>query len=227
MLSGGNNPGVNHIREIYLRLEKLVQDKPRHSYHSDDSSDEDDQEENVTIPARQSQLTVRILLDFLPANILEVFSWQNWEPLSVDNFMLLCQKQKSLRVLEIGPMDRPLDPLLEKHPDIFEGLTELNSVDVYPDTVDRLKASQKLLKAKPHIEHLCVSTGFEYAHNHNDIPEDLHDSSTRPGLISRTLFSHMMPFETCESPMVLKNLDLDTIELRVTFRSYFFPSLAN
>ncbi|MCJ1287072.1 hypothetical protein MMC26_006420 [Xylographa opegraphella] len=203
---GAGNPGIPHIREIFLRLEKMViQDKHRH-YHSDDSSEEEEVEESATIPARQAQFTVRLLLDFLPKDILNIFSWQNWEPLSVDNFLLLCKKQRSLRVLEIGPMDRPLAPVLEKHPDIFDKLTELNSIDVYPDTLDRLTASQKLLQAKPDIEHLCISTGFEYS---NEDPDDLHDSSIRPGLISRTLFSHMQPFDKCK-PFHLKNLDLDT-----------------
>lgn len=108
-------------------------------------------------------------------------------------------------------MDRPLFPVLEKNPDIFDKLPNINSIDVYPDTIDRLKASQKLLEAKPNIDHLCVSTGFEYS---NEDPDELHDTSTRPGLISRILFGHLMPFETCK-PYVLKNLDLDNIELRV------------
>ncbi|MCJ1384471.1 hypothetical protein MMC17_007588 [Xylographa soralifera] len=207
---GAGNPGITHVREIFLRLEKMViQDKHRH-YHSDDSSEEEEVEESASIPARQAQFTVRLLLDFLPRDILDVFSWQNWEPLSVDNFLLLCNKQRSLKVLEIGPMDRPLAPVLEKYPNTFDKLTELNSIDVYPDTLDRLKASQRLLQAKPDIDHLCISTGFEYS---NEDPEDLHDSSTRPGLISRTLFSHMQPFDNCK-PFHLKNLDLDTIELR-------------
>jgi hypothetical protein len=72
---GQNNPGIPHVREIFLRLEKLVvQDKHRHTY-SDDSSDEEEVEENAQIPARQAQFTVRLLLDFLPANTLEVFRY--------------------------------------------------------------------------------------------------------------------------------------------------------
>ena len=109
-------------------------------------------------------------------------------------------------------MDRPLTPVLEKHPDIFDKLTALNSIDVYPDTVDRLKASQRLLQAKPDIDNLCVSVGFQYS---MEDPDDLHDSSTRPGLLSRTLFSHMQPFDNCK-PFHLKKLDLDTVELRAS-----------
>ena len=141
-----------------------------------------------------------------------VSSWQNWEPFSIDNFLLLCKTQKSLKVLDLGPMDRPLLPLFEKNPNIFNDLADLHSVDLYPDTLDRLQVSQKLLHDKPRIEYLCISNAFEYS---NEVPDDLHDSSTRPGLLSRTLFSHMQPFDRCE-PMCLRNLDLDTINLRVS-----------
>lgn len=72
---GRENPGILHIKEIFLRLEKMVtQDKHRH-YHSDDSSDEEEVEESASIPARQAQFTVRLLLDFLPRDILYAFRY--------------------------------------------------------------------------------------------------------------------------------------------------------
>ena len=208
----GDNPGIKHIKEIFLRLEKpnaLERDK----YDTSDfSSDDEDPPSDVKIPARQSHFTVRLLLDFLPANQLEIFRWQSWEPLSVDNFLLLCKKQKKLKVLQIDPTDRPLTPALEKEPGIFEGMTELNCVDIYPDSFDRLQAAQKLLEAKPNIKQFSISTGYELTH---DGPEDLKDSSTRPGSLTRTLFSHMMPFETCQ-PLNLTCLELCDIEVRVS-----------
>jgi hypothetical protein len=142
----------------------VLRDKTRQQY-SDDSSDDDADavEESSAIPARQAQFTVRLLLDFLPPDQLEVFSWQNWEPLSVENFAILLRKQRKLRVLEIGPMDKDLEPLLEKNPALFDNLTELQSVDAYPDAGDRLRATQRLLKAKPNIQHLTVSSGYEYS----------------------------------------------------------------
>ena len=191
----------------------VITDRSRMYAHSDDSSEEEEVEEDATIPARQAQFTVRLLLDFLPQNQLEVFSWQTWEPLNADNFLLMCRKQKKLAQLEIGPMERSIDPLLEKQPQMFDQMTEITSIDVYPENVDRLRASQKLLKAKPKIKTLCVSVGFEYNRD-VEIPPDLNDSSTRPGLLTRTLFSHMMPFGSVE-PLNLVDLDLDTVELRV------------
>ena len=241
MLAPGN-PGIRHIREVYLRLgntsvfppspgvslstkprirtEKAVITEKTRRYHSDDSSEDEEIEENVIIPARQAQFTVRLLLDFLPANQLEIFSWQTWENFTVGNFILLCKKQKRLTQLEIGPMEQLLDPLLEAQPAIFDGLTELVSIDIYPESLDRLKAGQKLLKAKPKVETLCVSAGFEY-NQESDIPPDLQDLSTRPGLLTRTLFSHLMPFGSIER-LNLTALDLDTIDLRVSLMQKSF-----
>lgn len=66
------NPGIPHIRKIYLEFEKTLVRRPQ---SLDDSSDEESAPivEMFTIAARQAQLTVRLLLDFLPPNILEDF----------------------------------------------------------------------------------------------------------------------------------------------------------
>ena len=207
---GRENPGLEHIRELYLRLEKtFVRDRARYD-QSDASSDESEPTDDVKIPARQSHFTVRLLLDFLPRDRLETFRWQSWEPLAVDNFVRLCQRQRRLRVLQVDPTDRALDPVLEKDPSIIENLTELDTLDIYPDCVDRLKAANRLLRAKPNIKQLSVSVWYDLARS---MPEELYDSSTRPGVLSRELFSHMMPFERCE-PLNLTALELCDVSLR-------------
>ena len=113
-------------------------------------------------------------------------------------------------MLQIDPTDKPLDPAIEKHPGLLEGLTELDVVDIYPDTVDRLKAANRLLRAKPNVKQLSVSVWYELPRS---MPDELHDSSTRPGMLSRELFSHMMPFERCE-PFNLTALELCDVSLR-------------
>ena len=69
------NPGLQHIRKIYLQLEKTPIPVPDFQVNSDDSSDEegDVQIESMVGAARQAQFTVRLLLDFLPNDILENF----------------------------------------------------------------------------------------------------------------------------------------------------------
>lgn len=71
---GRDNPGIPHIRKIYMEFEKTFRPKPR---DPDDSSDEENLPtvEDVSVAARQAQFTVRLLLDFLPVNILETFRY--------------------------------------------------------------------------------------------------------------------------------------------------------
>ena len=71
------NPGVEHIRKIYLHLEKVPYQISDFQTNSDDSS-EDEVEvklEDSASAARQAQFIVRLLLDFLPNDILEIFRW--------------------------------------------------------------------------------------------------------------------------------------------------------
>ena len=69
------NPGVQHIRKVYLQLEKTPIQHLELQVNSDDSSDDeaDVQTEDIVGAARQAQFTVRLLLDFLPNDILENF----------------------------------------------------------------------------------------------------------------------------------------------------------
>ena len=145
------NPGFQHIRKVYLHLEKAPYQNSNFQANSDDSS-EDEVEvklEDIAGGARQAQFIVRLLLDFLPNDILETFrwvpfpivhchryflskdhcptslawaqsisshlvwanslySWQNWEPFSMDNWLLLMKKQKRLKAVEVNSTDREL-----------------------------------------------------------------------------------------------------------------------
>lgn len=68
------NPGIQHIRKVYLQLEKTPVPTLDFQVNSDDSSeDEDVQTEDIVGAARQAQFTVRLLLDFLPNDILDNF----------------------------------------------------------------------------------------------------------------------------------------------------------
>ena len=114
-------------------------------------------------------------------------------------------------------MDRPLAPAIEKEIDLAENFRDVTILHFYPDKLDRLQACQKILQAKPGITKLYLANGFQYSGE--PVPDDLHDSSTQPGLLTRTLFSHMRPFESC-TPMALKYLSLDNIELRYAADTY-------
>ena len=134
----------------------------------------------------------------------------------MDNWVLLMKKQKRLKAVEIESVDRNFMPELDKNPSLLTDLQGATSLHFYPDSLDRLKACQRVVETQTKFNELQLSSGFAYA---PQTPDDLEDSSTRPGLLTRTIFSHMMPFETC-TPMVLKKLSIDNIDLRYAADTY-------
>ena len=108
-------------------------------------------------------------------------------------------------------------PVLEKQPGLLADMMRPTSLHFYPDNLDRLKASQKLLEVHPNVKAIQLSSGF---HGEVEIPEDLQDSSTRPGLMTRTIFSHFLPFDRCTTPMILAKLTLHDIDLRYAADTY-------
>ena len=134
----------------------------------------------------------------------------------MENWVLLMKKQKRLKAVEIESVDQNFMPELEKNPNLLTDLEGATSLHFYPDSLDRLKACQRVVETQAKFNELQLSSGFAYA---RQIPDDLEDSSTRPGLLTRTIFSHMMPFETC-TPMILKKLSIDNIDLRYAADTY-------
>lgn len=73
-----SNPGIQHIRKVYLQLEKTFVPPPLVIEEDSDESSEGEGEllvEDISGSARQAQFTVRLLLDFLPNDILETFRY--------------------------------------------------------------------------------------------------------------------------------------------------------
>ena len=135
----------------------------------------------------------------------------------MDNWILLLKKQRKLKAVECASVDRPFIPVLEKHPELLKNLEGASSLHFYPDNLDRLQACQKILQSQPNITELQLSADRALP---DEITEGLQDSSTRPGLISRTVFSHFMPFDTCTAPIALKKLSIDNIDLRYAADTY-------
>ena len=150
----------------------------------------------------------------------------------MDNWVLLMKKQKRLKSVEIESVDRNFLPdeshnrpitlhadsrtQLEKNPSLLTDLEGATSVHFYPDTIDQLKACHQVVKTQTKFNELQLSSGFALS---GQIPDDLEDTSTRAGLLTRTIFSHMMPFETC-TPMILKKLSVDNVDLRYAADTY-------
>ena len=122
-----------------------------------------------------------------------------------------------MRSIEVAAVDRPFMPVLEKQPELLTNLTELTNLHFYPENLDRLSACQKVLEMHPNVREMQLSPGPDYAPG--QLPTDLHDTSTRPGLIFRTIFSHLMPLDNC-TPVRLKKLTMDNIDVRYAADTY-------
>lgn len=106
---------------------------------------------------------------------------------------------------------------IRQKPEIFTSLQRVRVVTLEPASVDSLEVSQKLLQTVTKLNLLRICPAFDIIGA--SAPNDSHDSSTGPGYISRTLFSHMRPFEK-STPLALKILRFDRINLRYVSNSY-------
>ncbi len=145
----------------------------------------------------------------------------------MDNFILLCRKQKNLKTIEVGPCDRPLKEALDRHPDLIKNLTQLHALDLYPDGLDCLEACHQIMKDTPGLDELWIESGIDAAPPSMDTSWE--DESNKPGIITSTLFKDKIPFTSC-TPMTLKVLALYKVNVRWVAQTYMrvisFPNLA-
>ena len=183
----------------------------------DKYTDKDSQEQ-------QAQLVTRMILEFLPEDTLEEFSWCPWRPFSTDNLLLLYRKQRKMKCLEAMDVDRDVLPELKKNEKMSEETFSCaRKLALYPENRQTLKLSQFFVQRMADmLEELTVHTNFHERHdprdrspNGDDIePRELNDSATIPGLLSRTIFGHMLPFEECAPFANLTSLRLHRVNLR-------------
>lgn len=169
---------------------------------------------------QQAHFAIRMILEFLPENILEKFSWHPWSPFLADNLVLLYKKQRRMEWLEGIALDRNVLPELEKQPDFGHIFSKTRRLGLYPDSRDVLNFCASLLKRTKRVEKITLHASFDEDTDRTPIPSrELNDSSTDLGLITRTMFGHMEPFEKC-TPLSLKDLTLQKINLRYAANSY-------
>nr|POE93655.1 hypothetical protein CFP56_19667 [Quercus suber] len=148
-------------------------------------------------------------------------SWCPWEPFSTDNLILLYKRQRKMKWLEVMDLDR-LSALQEiiKTPKLTDGLfTTARKLALYPENRLTMDLCQfYVMNTYQVLEELIVHANFDandFVENEDTInTRDLNDTATGPGLISSTIFGHMMPFEKCEPLQNLRSLRLHRISLR-------------
>lgn len=191
------NIGLPHVRKLDLYLAD-VQDKCNQQ--------------------QQADFSIRMMLELLPENILEKFSWHPWSPFNGDNLVLLYKKQKKMRWLEGIALDKDVIEEIKKISDFEKLFENVKKIGLYPDSREVLDYCHMLVKHSKNVEKITLHASFE--ENDSPIPpRELNDSSTGPGLITSTMFSHMQPFEKC-TPAALKEITLQKINLRYAANTY-------
>ncbi|KAF1963357.1 hypothetical protein CC80DRAFT_397288 [Byssothecium circinans] len=191
------NIGLQHIRKLDLYLADVV-DKCNQ--------------------VQQANFAIRMILELLPENILEKFSWHPWSPFNHENLILLYKKQKRMKWLEGIALEKNVLEELQKIPDFEQTFQNVRKLGLYPDSREVLDFCHMLVKNSPKAEKITLHASFE----ENESPisnRELNDSSTGPGLITSTMFSHMQPFDKC-TPLALKDVTLQKISLRYASSTY-------
>ncbi|KAI9809605.1 MAG: hypothetical protein M1825_000037 [Sarcosagium campestre] len=220
----GNN--VNGMAHVMMQVPPPPPPPGPHAHHM-----------NAPLPRRvnpkskerrlnHAHFAARLLIELLPENVLEMFAWGSPEEFSADNFVLLCQRQRSLRTIEIGQMDRNLTEILQNQPQLIQNLTLLHSIDMFPQSLEDLEACHAVLRDTPKLDELLISSQFAPTSHDDDVNYD--DESNKPGLIATIIFKDQIPFQSC-TPMILTHLSLCRINLRWAAQTYMrvisFPAL--
>lgn len=153
--------------------------------------------------------------------LILLHSWCPWRPFSTDNMLLLYQRQKKLKWLEVVDMDRPMLEELKKNPRVETGLFDhARKLAIYPENRESLNFGGHFIeKMKEKLEELIVHAHFEHMDDRSPTRSDvslreLNDTAVGPGLLSSTLFAHLMPFDSCTPFQHLTALRLHRISLR-------------
>ncbi|KAI9722836.1 MAG: hypothetical protein M1828_004402 [Chrysothrix sp. TS-e1954] len=210
-----SNIGVQHIKHIDL-------------YH-DYSRDHNDEEENaIENLSRHTVFAVRMMLEFLPKDQLEKFRWHPWSKFSAENLVLLYRKQKKLKWHEAFTVDKPFDEKLKRELNFDSALGQVKDLGLWLDSKDSLHFAHELVKRVTKVNKITLRSSFDEEVLDGN---ELQDTSTEPGLISKTIFSHLMPFSECKTPIVVSELMLSEISLRYTRDTYSnifsLPTLRN
>lgn len=131
----------------------------------------------------QYNFAVRMLLEFLPENQLEKFSWHPWEAFSSENLMVLFRKQRRMKWLEAIALDRDILDDLEKWAGFDAVFENTRKLGFYPDSREVLNMCGALLKRSPKVEKITLHANFDEDNDVVPIPtRELNDSSTDAGM---------------------------------------------
>ncbi|KAF2717086.1 hypothetical protein K431DRAFT_233928 [Polychaeton citri CBS 116435] len=197
------NKGLQHVRQIRLYLASVR-----------DRCNQD----------QMAHMAARMIIELMPEDVLEEFSWCPWKPFSADNLLLLYRKQRRMKWLEVMDLDRDILPELKRQPKLQGAMFgNARKLALYPENRITLDMCQFMVeKSAPVLEELIVHCNFPDNESRDMSPpagaippRELMDSATQPGLVTRTIFRHMLPFDDdCKPFPNLKSVRLHRISLR-------------
>jgi hypothetical protein len=168
---------------------------------------------------QQAQLMCRMILEFLPEDILEKFSWCPWYDYSAENVLLLYRKQRKLKWLEVVRLDKDILPALSQNTKVTSNVfLHARKLALYPDNRMSLDhCGFYLTHMKDVVEDLIIHSNFhrDVILDSEDVEDrELHDSATAPGLLTRTIFNSLDPFDQCNPLPNLKAIQLRDVNVR-------------
>ena len=150
-------------------------------------------------------------------------SWCPWKKFSTDTLLLLYRKQRKMKWLEVMDLERDILPDLKKNEKMQKELFQhTRRLALYPENRESLRlCGFYVQKTADVLEDLNVHTSFHETIDPRDPsppdiiePREINDSGTRPGLLTQSIFGHMLPFESCEPFKNLTILRLHRVNLR-------------
>ena len=154
-------------------------------------------------------------------------SWCPWEAFNADNLLLLYRKQRKMKWLEVMDLDRNVLSDLKKKADVKENLFKhARKLALYPENRSTLELCSFFVeKTTEQLEELIIHANFDFHDRDHSPPppngggsaldnRELNDTATGPGLLSRTIFRHMTPFDKCTPFQNLTSLRLHRVSLR-------------
>jgi len=198
VLCSHRNQGLKHIKNVFIAP---IQATGRSSHSGQEGE--------------QTALIIRMLLEALPHNVLHIFACIHPIKLSNDNLLFLYKTQQSLQRLGYAlHEDGTVIPALQARSQELRALfSNCSQLVLNVDSQNTLELGQYYLKRIPHVALLEIASKKHHVDGAIR-PRELRDGPTGPGLLTRTLFRHMLPFDRCTPLSNLKSLSLDGVSLR-------------
>jgi len=163
-----------------------------------------------------ADIMVRMIVSAIPRDVLEEFDWCHWTKFSLESLLILHERQRRMKVLQALTVDQPegfKDAKVDST--IFQRCRKL---ELFIDTRESLDMAQSFLEKFPMVEDIVLHSHFK--EQSSLTTRELNDAPTAPGLITRTLFKHMLPFETCTPMANLTSLSLRELNFKQCLDTY-------